>query len=185
MKKYNNEEIVKRVEKLRINSAMTNNQFANYCGVDQGNLSKARSGKMGYSELVLMRIAQAMKVSFEWLTTGCGLCGVDGDKAFDDLNTEFQAQRGGTNVVGNHNNVNNNNVYNSKDDAQKSAIDIFSDNISGLMPASQSQSSEVFKKLLKMERELEALKKENEMKDKQIAQLEKDKMFYQTLLEKR
>lgn len=181
MKKYNDEEIVKRVEQLRIDSAMTNNQFANYCGVDQGNLSKARSGKMGYSELVLMKIARAMKVSFEWLTTGCGLCGVDGDKALDDLNTEFQAQRGGTNVVGNHNNVNNNNVYGSKDDTPKSAIDI----LSNIMPATQLQSNDVFKKFLKMERELEALKKENEMKDKQIAQLEKDKMFYQTLLEKR
>lgn len=174
MGKYDNEGITNRINELRCKEALSVNAFAQKCDVGQGNLSKAMRGKLNYSEVVLMKIARAMKVSFEWLTTGCGLCGVDGDKALDDLNTEFQAQRGNTSVVGNHNNVGNNIVSTG-----------ISDDILNAFAGVGGLNGDLAKRVLRLMSDNEALKKENEMKDRQIAQLEKDKLFYQSLLEKR
>ena len=89
MKNYDNEDIKVRINKLRRDKALSMNKFAKECGIDQGNLSKALRGKGGLSEVVLMKIAKSMKVSFEWLTSGCGLCGVGGNEQLDKLSDEF------------------------------------------------------------------------------------------------
>lgn len=192
MKKYNDKEIVKRVEQLRCNSAMTNNQFANFCGVDQGNLSKARSGKMGYSELVLMRIAKAMKVSFEWLTTGCGFCGVDGEEAIDELNKDFQGHHN-TTVVGNSNNVTTNSFNAPEEDCYKGVLKesiaaggtISSDLIDLFSGVGGFNDPEAARKLSDIAMRVAKVEEDSKRKDERIRQLEGDKAFLQEMLKKR
>lgn len=92
MKNYDNEDIKVRINKLRRDRALSMNKFAKECGIDQGNLSKALRGKGGLSEVVLMKIAKSMKVSFEWLTSGCGLCGVEGNEQLDALSDDFNSK---------------------------------------------------------------------------------------------
>lgn len=89
MANYTDESIKKRIEVLRRKRGVTASRFAKECGVDQGNFSRALNGKGGFSEVVLMKIAKATNVTFDWLLTGCGLCGADGEKAYEALNADF------------------------------------------------------------------------------------------------
>lgn len=89
MANYTDESIKKRIEVLRRKRGVTASRFAKECGVDQGNFSRALNGKGGFSEVVLMKIAKATNVTFDWLLTGCGLCGADGEKAYEELNADF------------------------------------------------------------------------------------------------
>lgn len=89
MANYTDESIRKRIEVLRRKRGVTASRFAKECGVDQGNFSRALNGKGGFSEVVLMKIAKATNVTFDWLLTGCGLCGTDGDRAYEELNADF------------------------------------------------------------------------------------------------
>ena len=66
-------------------------QLAEACGVNYANLVRVANGKKG--ERTLMKIANFFKVSFEWLTTGCGMCGLEGNETLDALGDEFEQRR--------------------------------------------------------------------------------------------
>ena len=105
MAKFNDMEILKRIDAYREEHTLSMNQFSQLCGIDQGNLSKVKNGKGNFSEKTLFKIAKGMKATFEWLTTGCGLCGVEGDAKLDAINEEFNRVHGNGNAT--VNNVNN------------------------------------------------------------------------------
>lgn len=65
-------------------------QLAEACGVNYANLVRVANGKKG--ERTLRKIANFLKVSYEWLTTGCGLCGIKGNEQLDELSEEFNGK---------------------------------------------------------------------------------------------
>lgn len=78
-------------------------QLAEACDVNYANLVRISNGKNG--DRTLSKVANFFKVSIEWLTTGCGLCGVEGDAKLDAINEEFNRVHGNGNAT--VNNVNN------------------------------------------------------------------------------
>lgn len=82
-------------------------QLAEACGVNYANLVRVSNGSQNGSR-TLMKIAEFLNVSFEWLTTGCGLCGVEGDAKLDAISEEFNRVHGNNNTT--VNNVNNGNT---------------------------------------------------------------------------
>lgn len=92
MANFNDKEILKRIDVFREKHELSMNQFSQLCGIDQGNLSKVKNGKGKFSEKTLFKIAKGMKSTFEWLTTGCGLCGVEGEDKLNALDAEFQGK---------------------------------------------------------------------------------------------
>lgn len=132
-------------------------EFADAAGLNYANLSRVMNGKQSEGS-ILLRIAKFLGVSYDGLRRTCGFCGVEGENILNSLDEEFQTHRGNNSVtvVGN-NNATNNNVY-GKDTASQLAA---------------------------LKSEIENLKRVNEVKEKQIEQLQKDKAFLQNLLEKR
>ena len=149
-------------------------EVATAAGLNYANLSRVMGGTQSEGS-ILVRLARFFDTSYKEMARTCGFCGTEGEVVLSDLDNEFQAQRGNTNVVGNHNNVGNNIV----------STDGISDDILNAFAGVGGLNGDLAKRFLRLMSDNEALKKENEMKDRQIAQLEKDKMFYQTLLEKR
>lgn len=75
-------------------------QMAEACGVNYANLVRISNGKKG--DRTLRRLANFFKVSYDWLTTGCGLCGVEGDNALNELTQEFNRVYGSGNTMVNN-----------------------------------------------------------------------------------
>lgn len=167
MKNYDNEDIKVRINKLRRDKALSMNKFAKECGIDQGNLSKALRGKGGLSEVVLMKIAKSMKVSFEWLTSGCGLCGVEGNEQLDTLSDEFNGKHS---VVP---------ADASSDDVPKEDTTTFKNVLQFLSAGGIDAEGKISYKGLQ---DLMALQKELEMKDEMLRQKDEEIAFLRNLL---
>ena len=165
MKNYDNEDIKVRINKLRRDKALSMNKFAKECGIDQGNLSKALRGKGGLSEVVLMKIAKSMKVSFEWLTSGCGLCGVGGNEQLDKLSDEFNGIHTPADA--------------SSDDVPKEDTTTFK-NVSQFLSAGgiDAEGKISYKGL----QDFMALQKELELKDEMLRQKDDEIAFLRNLL---
>jgi len=127
MAKFNDVEILKRIDAYREEHALSMNQFSQLCGIDQGNLSKVKNGKGNFSEKTLFKIAKGMKATFEWLTTGCGLCGVEGDAKLDAISEEFNRVYGNNNAT--VNNVNNGNTQTNNVELHTESTKVLQDKI--------------------------------------------------------
>ena len=165
MKNYDNEDIKVRINKLRRDKALSMNKFAKECGIDQGNLSKALRGKGGLSEVVLMKIAKSMKVSFEWLTSGCGLCGVGGNEQLDKLSDEFNGIHTPADA--------------SSDDVPKEDTTTFKNVLQSLSAGGIDAEGKISYKGLQ---DFMALQKELELKDEMLRQKDDEIAFLRNLL---
>lgn len=91
MDKY--DKIRKRIVSLYENSDYTTQaEFAEACGIDNGNLSRFLSGKQGIGNKYLKKIADAFGLTLQALRTGCGLCGVEGNEQLDALSDDFNSK---------------------------------------------------------------------------------------------
>ena len=165
MKNYDNEDIKVRINKLRRDKALSMNKFAKECGIDQGNLSKALRGKGGLSEVVLMKIAKSMKGSFEWLTSGYGLCGVGGNEQLDKLSDEFNGIHTPADA--------------SSDDVPKEDTTTFKNVLQFLSAVGIDAEGKISYKGLQ---DLMALQKELELKDEMLRQKDDEIAFLRNLL---
>ena len=165
MTNYDNAVIKVRINKLRRDKALSMNKFAKECGIDQGNLSKALRGKGGLSEVVLMKIAKSMKVSFEWLTSGCGLCGVGGNEQLDKLSDEFNGIHTPADA--------------SSDDVPKEDTTTFKNVLQFLSAGGIDAEGKISYKGLQ---DFMALQKELELKDEMLRQKDDEIAFLRNLL---
>lgn len=64
-------------------------QMAEACGINYANLVRVSNGKKG--DRTLRKIANFFKISYDWLTTGCGM---EDDEKFNAIQEEWNAKRG-------------------------------------------------------------------------------------------
>lgn len=65
-----NEEIVNRIKYLINEESLTQNQFADYIGIDPSNLSKHLNGKLPINDSLINKIVVNIGVSKDWLKNG-------------------------------------------------------------------------------------------------------------------
>lgn len=100
-------------------------QLAEACDVNYANLVRISNGKKG--DRTLSKVANFFKVSIEWLTTGCGLCGVEGDAKLDAISEEFNRVYGNNNAT--VNNVNNGNTQTNNVELHTESTKVLQDKI--------------------------------------------------------
>ncbi len=133
-------------------------QLAEACGVNYANLVRVANGKKG--ERTLRKIANFLKVSYEWLTTGCGLCGIKGNEQLDELSEEF-------------------NGAHTPADAPKEDTTTFKNVLQFLSAGGIDAEGKISYKGLQ---DLIALQKELELKDEMLRQKDDEIAFLRNLL---
>lgn len=83
--------IASRIEAVMNNFGCSQSKFALRCGIEKGHLSKMMNGHQTFSDKMLMRIANAYEVSFDWLRDGTGEM-LKRDKAKADA--QYKATKG-------------------------------------------------------------------------------------------
>lgn len=140
-------------------------QLAEACGVNYANLVRVANGKKG--ERTLRKIANFLKVSYEWLTSGCGLCGVGGNEQLDKLSDEFNGKHS---VVP---------ADASSDDVPKEDTTTFKNVLQFLSAGGIDAEGKISYKGLQ---DLIALQKELELKDEMLRQKDDEIAFLRNLL---
>lgn len=82
-----------RLEKYVDDKGISLNQLCQESEIDQGNFSRSKKQMRLPSRRVIRNLAKSIGVTVEWLTTGCGLCGLEGNEALDVLGDEFEQRR--------------------------------------------------------------------------------------------
>ena len=138
-------------------------QLAEACGVNYANLVRVANGKKG--ERTLRKIANFLKVSYEWLTSGCGLCGVEGNEQLDKLSDEFNGIHTPADA--------------SSDDVPKEDTTTFKNVLQFLSAGGIDAEGKISYKGLQ---DLMALQKELELKDEMLRQKDDEIAFLRNLL---
>lgn len=138
-------------------------QLAEACGVNYANLVRVANGKKG--ERTLRKIANFLKVSYEWLTSGCGLCGVGGNEQLDKLSDEFNGIHTPADA--------------SSDDVPKEDTKTFKNVLQFLSAGGLDAEGKISYKGLQ---DLIALQKELELKDEMLRQKDDEIAFLRNLL---
>ena len=112
-----------------------------------------------------MKIAKSMKVSFEWLTSGCGLCGVGGNEQLDKLSDEFNGIHTPADA--------------SSDDVPKEDTTTFKNVLQFLSAGGIDAEGKISYKGLQ---DFMALQKELELKDEMLRQKDDEIAFLRNLL---
>lgn len=164
MDKY--DKIRKRIVSLYENSDYTTQaEFAEACGIDNGNLSRFLSGKQGIGNKYLKKIADAFGLTLQALRTGCGLCGVEGNEQLDTLSDEFNDKHTSTDVP--------------SDDVSKEDTTTFKNVLQFLSAGGIDAEGKISYKGLQ---DLIALQKELELKDEMLRQKDDEIAFLRNLL---
>lgn len=140
-------------------------QLAEACGVNYANLVRVANGKKG--ERTLRKIANFLKISYEWLTSGCGLCSVGGNEQLDKLSDEFNGKHS---VVP---------ADASSDDVPKEETTNFKNVLQFLSAGGIDAEGKISYKGLQ---DLMALQKELELKDEMLRQKDDEIAFLRNLL---
>ena len=138
-------------------------QLAEACGVNYANLVRVANGKKG--ERTLRKIANFLKVSYEWLTSGCGLCGVGGNEQLDKLSDEFNGIHTPADA--------------SSDDVPKEDTTTFKNVLQFLSAGGIDAEGKISYKGLQ---DFIALQKELELKDEMLRQKDDEIAFLRNLL---
>ena len=138
-------------------------QLAEACGVNYANLVRVANGKKG--ERTLRKIANFLKVSYEWLTSGCGLCGVGGNEQLDKLSDEFNGIHTPADA--------------SSDDVPKEDTTTFKNVLQFLSAGGIDAEGKISYKGLQ---DFMALQKELELKDEMLRQKDDEIAFLRNLL---
>lgn len=138
-------------------------QLAEACDVNYANLVRVSNGKKG--ERTLRKIANTLKVSYEWLTSGCGLCGVEGNEQLDKLSDEFNGIHTPADA--------------SSDDVPKEDTTTFKNVLQFLSAGGIDAEGKISYKGLQ---DLIALQKELELKDEMLRQKDDEIAFLRNLL---
>ena len=166
MDKY--DKIRKRIVSLYDNSEYsTQAEFAEACGIDNGNLSRFLSGKQGIGNKYLKKIADAFGLTLQALRTGCGLCGVEGNEQLDTLSDEFNGKHS---VVP---------ADASSDDVPKEDTTTFKNVLQFLSAGGIDAEGKISYKGLQ---DFMALQKELELKDEMLRQKDDEIAFLRNLL---
>lgn len=164
MDKY--DKIRKRIVSLYENSDYTTQaEFAEACGIDNGNLSRFLSGKQGIGNKYLKKIADAFGLTLQALRTGCGLCGVEGNEQLDTLSDEFNDKHTSTDVP--------------SDDVSKEDTATFKNVLQFLSAGGIDAEGKISYKGLQ---DLIALQRELELKDEMLRQKDDEIAFLRNLL---
>lgn len=164
MDKY--DKIRKRIVSLYENSDYTTQaEFAEACGIDNGNLSRFLSGKQGIGNKYLKKIADAFGLTLQALRTGCGLCGVEGNEQLDTLSDEFNDKHTPADVP--------------SDDVSKEDTTTFKNVLQFLSAGGIDAEGKISYKGLQ---DLIALQRELELKDEMLRQKDDEIAFLRNLL---
>ena len=123
----NGENLKTRVERMARSKGIASTcELAQAVGLNYANLTRVLNGKQNGSKTI-MKLAKFLGTSYEWLTTGCGLCGVEGDAKFDAISEEFNRVYGNNNAT--VNNVNNGNTQTNNVELHTESTKVLQDKI--------------------------------------------------------